>query len=131
MKFEEKLLELRKEKNMSQEDLANELIVSRQSISKWEIGTSMPDIQNLIRLSELFDVSLDYLLKDHVARKTDNFYGPPDDWEGESVVGKMSFVGGALGVAAAIVFAKLSFVFVGGLVGFAIGGILNILKIVK
>ena len=53
----------RKEKNLSQDDLAEIIFVSRQSISNWERGTTYPDIQNLLLLSKVFDVSLDKLVK--------------------------------------------------------------------
>lgn len=59
-----KLQSLRKSKNMSQEDLANLLNVSRQAISKWETDQSLPDITNIIAISEIFSVSTDYLLLD-------------------------------------------------------------------
>ena len=60
----EKLKKLRKARGLSQEDLANDLNVSRQSISKWELGESLPDTNHLIRVSDYFGVSLDYLLRD-------------------------------------------------------------------
>ncbi|MDO5040535.1 MAG: helix-turn-helix transcriptional regulator [Peptoniphilus sp.] len=62
----EKILKHRKENNWSQEDLAYKLNVSRQSISKWESGASIPDIERVILMSEIFGVSTDYLLKDEV-----------------------------------------------------------------
>lgn len=64
MKFSEKLFQLRKKAGMSQEDLAEQLGVSRQAISRWEMGTAMPDAPNLLRISVLFGVSADYLLHD-------------------------------------------------------------------
>ena len=64
MKFEEKLMMLRKKGGMSQEDLAERLGVSRQAISRWELGTTLPDAPNLLKLSDLFGVSIDYLLRD-------------------------------------------------------------------
>ena len=64
MTFGTKLQTLRKSKNMSQEDLANRLNVSRQAISKWETDQSLPDIINIIAISEIFSVSTDYLLLD-------------------------------------------------------------------
>ncbi len=64
MEFSKKLQKLRVDKNMSQEDLAEQLNVSRQSVSKWESGAAYPETDKLIVLSELFDVSLDYFLKD-------------------------------------------------------------------
>ncbi|MCK5731850.1 MAG: helix-turn-helix transcriptional regulator [Tenericutes bacterium] len=72
--FHEKLRNLRKQKNMSQEELANQLDISRQSVSKWESGLSMPDLENVIKLSELFEVSLDYLLKDRKSESEFNYY---------------------------------------------------------
>lgn len=62
----EKLLKLRKEHDLTQEQFAELLKVSRQSVSKWELGTAYPDTEKLIRISKLFQCSLDYLLKDEV-----------------------------------------------------------------
>lgn len=67
MTFGERLYQLRKEKNLSQEDLAERLEVSRQSISRWENGTATPDFDKTVRLSELFETTTDYLLKGRVA----------------------------------------------------------------
>lgn len=64
MKFEEKLVILRKKKGLSQEQLANELEISRQAVSRWELGSTLPDADNLLKLSSLFGVSIDYLLHD-------------------------------------------------------------------
>ena len=64
MNLNEKITKLRKERNMTQEDLALQLVVSRQSISKWELGVCDPDIQKLKEISKLFGVSFDYLLND-------------------------------------------------------------------
>lgn len=64
MTFQEKLTALRKSRGMSQEQLAEELNVSRQSISRWEQGSAMPDAGNLLQLSKIFGVSVDYLLHD-------------------------------------------------------------------
>jgi len=66
MTFGKKLQLLRKQKGISQEQLASLLTVSRQAISKWELDNSLPDTENVIMISELFDVSTDYLLKDYV-----------------------------------------------------------------
>lgn len=63
MKFHEKLLSLRKQKGLSQEELGAELQVSRQTISKWEAGQSYPDFQRLVLLSDYFDLTLDELVK--------------------------------------------------------------------
>lgn len=64
MKFGEKLQSLRKSRGMSQEQLASQVNVSRQAISKWELGESNPDIEYIIQISNIFNVTTDYLLKD-------------------------------------------------------------------
>ena len=64
MKFNEKLLKLRKEKGLSQEELGMEMQVSRQTVSKWEAGQSYPDFTRLVMLSDFFNMTLDELVKD-------------------------------------------------------------------
>lgn len=82
MEFSEKLITLRRREGISQEQLADRLGVTRQSVSKWESGAVMPELVKLISLSEMFGVSVDYLVKDYLE-------GPEDpaetaaggDWE--------------------------------------------------
>lgn len=62
MKISEKLIELRKTNNLSQEDLADKLEISRQAISKWECEEALPDTENLIKLSKIYNISIDELL---------------------------------------------------------------------
>ena len=62
--------ELRTQHNLSQGDLANELNVSRQSISKWENGNSTPDLEKIVKLAEIFNVSLDELIKNEEKEET-------------------------------------------------------------
>ena len=62
MTFGEKLQALRKARGWSQEELATQINVSRQALSKWESGASVPDTENVVALSRLFGVSTDYLL---------------------------------------------------------------------
>lgn len=64
MKLCEKIVTLRKSKGMSQEELAYNLNVSRQAVSRWEVGSAMPDAANILQLSKLFCVSADYLLNE-------------------------------------------------------------------
>ena len=73
MRFEEKIVELRKTKGLSQEELAEQLGVSRQAVSRWELGQTLPDIPNLLQLCELFGVSADYLVREEeqTAAKSD------------------------------------------------------------
>lgn len=63
MDFSEKLLTLRKANNLTQEQLAEKLDVSRQSISKWESGQATPELEKIVVMSAIFDVTTDYLLK--------------------------------------------------------------------
>lgn len=65
MIFADKLIQLRKQKGWSQEELAEKMEVTRQSVSKWESAQSVPDIERILQLSDIFDVSLDYLLKNN------------------------------------------------------------------
>ena len=62
MEFNNRLYQLRKQKGFSQEELASRLNVSRQTVSKWEVGDSTPDMEKLAAISDLFDVSLDLLI---------------------------------------------------------------------
>ena len=64
MTFSDKLIALRKKAGWSQEELAERLNVSRQSVSKWESAQSMPDIDKILQLGSLFSVTTDCLLKD-------------------------------------------------------------------
>jgi len=68
MDFSEKLIDLRRREGWSQERLAEELGVTRQSVSKWEMGAAMPELGKLIALSDLFGVTVDYLVKDGAER---------------------------------------------------------------
>ena len=64
MPLADKIIELRKKQGWSQIDLADRLDVSRQSVSKWEMAQAVPELDKIIRMSELFSVTTDYLLKD-------------------------------------------------------------------
>ncbi len=63
MELGEQLQKLREQKNMSREELAQEMNVSRQAVYKWENNKGYPDIENLIKLSELYEITLDELIK--------------------------------------------------------------------
>lgn len=71
----EKIVKLRKNNNLTQEQLAEQLNVSRQSVSKWESGQAAPDIDKIVAMGEIFHVTTDYLLKpselDELAMKTE------------------------------------------------------------
>ncbi len=64
--FADKLFHLRTQAGYSQESLAEKVNVSRQAISKWELGLTLPDTDKIVALSKVFDVSIDYLLKDEI-----------------------------------------------------------------
>ncbi len=76
MILSEKIIYLRKQNGWSQEQLAEQLNVSRQSVSKWESGTSIPDLDKIIKLSKIFGVSTDYLIKDEINEEESSL--PPD-----------------------------------------------------
>ena len=66
MDFDKKIIELRKQNNLTQEDLAEKLNVSRQTVSNWETAKCYPDIETLVIISNKFNVSLDVLIKENV-----------------------------------------------------------------
>ena len=70
MTFAEKFYSLRKEAGLSQEECAENIGVSRQAISRWEMGTATPDMQNLLAISKLFSVSTDYLIRDDIDNRS-------------------------------------------------------------
>ena len=75
MKFNEKLIELRKKKGLSQEELGYKINVTRQTISKWELGQTSPEMDKLVELSKIFEISVDDLLNDSnlpINNTTDN-----------------------------------------------------------
>lgn len=69
MKIQEKIKENRQKHNWSQDDLAKKLNISRQSISKWETGESIPDVDKLVLMSEIFGITLDELIKGEKAKQ--------------------------------------------------------------
>lgn len=70
----DKILNLRKKNGWSQEELAEKLNVSRQSVSKWESAQSTPDLERLLQMSTIFGVSLDYLVKDEIEEASSEVY---------------------------------------------------------
>ena len=62
----DKIIMLRKKNGWSQEELAEKLNVTRQSVSKWEGAQSVPDLTRILQLAQIFEVSTDYLLKDEL-----------------------------------------------------------------
>lgn len=83
MNLAEKIMKHRKQKGWSQEELAEQLDISRQSVSKWESSASIPDLDKIIRLSEIFGVSTDYLLKDEIEETADTQEAEENDKDRE------------------------------------------------
>ena len=79
MIFADKIIQLRKKNGWSQEELAEQMNVSRQAVCKWEGAQSIPDINKLIQLSKLFNVSIDYLLKDEMEEVEYNMSSSDDE----------------------------------------------------
>ncbi len=71
MQFQDKLFLLRKRQGMTQAELSEAINVSRQAISKWEMGTAVPDVSNMLALSKVFHVSVDYLVNDEMENESD------------------------------------------------------------
>lgn len=66
MVLADKIISLRKKNGWSQEELADKMNISRQAVSKWESAQTLPDLEKILQLSSLFDVTTDYLLKDEI-----------------------------------------------------------------
>lgn len=73
MNLAEKISLERKRKGLSQEQLADRLGITRQAVSKWESGAAVPEIAKLVALSEVFQVSIDYLVKDYIEENADRY----------------------------------------------------------
>lgn len=87
MTLGQKLTHLRKDNNLTQEQFAEMMKVSRQSISKWELGTVYPDTEKLIRISKIFHCSLDYLLKDEIESMDINAVAANEDAKADKAKG--------------------------------------------
>lgn len=76
MTFGEKLLFLRRQSGLSQEQIAEKLNVSRQAVSRWEAG-AIPDMENVVKISGFFDCSLDYLMNDSIEKLPEKVTAAP------------------------------------------------------
>lgn len=128
MNLGENIYKFRKEKNLSQEKLAELLEVSRQSISKWETNTSIPELDKLVKMSEIFGVSLDELIKHPTTQEkeetpctqkivTSNFTNHP-----KATVGQTQKIIGIIllcfGILAFLLFTVLGGIFSGLIISF-------------
>lgn len=86
----EKITKLRKQQGWSQEELANQLNVTRQSVSKWESMASIPDLDKIIKMSRIFGVSTDYLLMDDAEESAEDTFSPDTITDPENQVRTVS-----------------------------------------
>ncbi len=105
MAVSDKLYALRKKEGLSQEQLADKLNVSRQAISKWETGSAVPESEKLIAISNYFNVSLDYLMKDEEANNLEKVEVHADGSREKWIVGLAACV---LGVVCLLIWGLVS-----------------------
>lgn len=106
MTLSEKLYNLRRRRGLSQEGLAEKLDCSRQVISKWENGTTTPDVEMLRKYSELFGVSIDYLVKEDIDAPDVTLTEKSN--ENNKLLGVLGFVMSIIGCVSLIVFGAIS-----------------------
>lgn len=107
MTLSEKLYSLRRKQGLSQEALAEKLDCSRQAISKWENGTTTPDAEMLQKYSELFGVSIDYLVKEDIEKPTSVQPTGKNDGN-KKLLGILGLVLSLMGCVSLIVFGAIS-----------------------
>ena len=107
MTLSEKLYSLRRKQGLSQEALAEKLDCSRQVISKWENGTTTPDAEMLQKYSELFGVSIDYLVKEDIEKPTSVQPTGKNDGN-KKLLGILGLVLSLMGCVSLIVFGAIS-----------------------
>lgn len=129
MKLSEKLQLLRKEKGLSQEKLAEILGVSRQAVSKWELGKSYPEMNKLIILRDYFGISMDDLVEENKivndinTNQNNNENDEDEEWEVSIIIG--FFI---IGISVGFIFDNFILGTVAALIGF---GITYIIKEIK
>lgn len=129
MNFGENLKKLRKEKQLSQESLAEKLNISRQAVSKWESNSSYPDMNNLIQLKDIFNVTLDEMIlidKKDCEETLKNNPNNKDDisksstYEKEEMYESLIIGGFIIGIAVGFVTENFSFGLGGSFIGMGI-----------
>lgn len=130
--FSEKLQTLRKEKGLSQEQLAELLNVSRQAVSKWESGQTYPEIDKLIILSDVFNTTVDDLVKDkniECAANSDDESEKEDEESvknnADDVEDNLMFAGFIIGMAIGLITQNLMWATAGSFLGLGLGYIIN------
>lgn len=115
MKFNEKLVMLRKQHNLSQEQVAEKLGVARQTISKWELGETTPEMDKLIIISELYNITLDELMKEENEGKVVN---NPNNTNSQKLAGMTIKILKGIGIFILIVAILYVFLMIIGFVAF-------------
>ena len=115
MKFNEKLVMLRKQNNLSQEQLAEQLNVARQTVSKSELGETTPEMDKLIKMSEIFKISLDELMKEETQGETVN---DPNNTNSQKLAGMTIKILKGIGIFFIIIVIMYIILIVAGLVAF-------------
>ena len=115
MKFNEKLIMLRKQHNLSQEQVAEKLGVARQTISKWELGETTPEMDKLIIMSELYNITLDELMKEENEGKVIN---DPNNTNSQKLAGMTIKILKGIGIFILIVAILYVFLMIIGFVAF-------------
>lgn len=107
MELHERIYQLRKEKNMTQQDLADKLGVSRQAVSRWEMGTAKPEIESLSALAKVFGITVDELLTGEKAPPEETYAVPEKP---KHHLRKWIIAWAVTWLAAMIIFAVVTFV---------------------
>lgn len=115
MKFNEKLVMLRKQHNLSQEQVAEKLGVARQTVSKWELGETTPEMDKLIIMSELYNITLDELMKEENEGKVVN---DPNNTNSQKLAGMTIKILKGIGIIIFIVAILYVFLMIIGFVAF-------------
>lgn len=115
MKFNEKLIMLRKQHNLSQEQVAEKLGVARQTISKWELGETTPEMDKLIIMGELYNITLDELMKEENEGKVVN---DPNNTNSQKLAGMTIKILKGIGIFILIVAILYVFLMIIGFVAF-------------
>ena len=112
MELYERLQELRRARGFSQEELADRLGVSRQAVSKWENGQGKPELDNVVRLAEIYGVTTDYLLAGKAAPPAPGETAPP--WRADRAFRRAAAVIAVIGATALITVLFISALFLLG-----------------
>ena len=115
MKFNEKMIILRKQHNLSQEKVAEKLKVARQTVSKWELGETTPEMDKLIMISELYNITLDELVKEENQEKIVN---DPNNTNSQKLAGMTIKILKGIGIFIIILVILYVFLMIIGLIAF-------------